>query len=99
MSKSVPDGSRTSFRDKPAGWVQRRARCPYPTPTMPAARPVANVLPVGHSDERLSRLLEGIAAGQMPFETGTPNGIRTRATAVKVEIKPDGTVSIDAVFD
>jgi hypothetical protein len=44
-------------------------------------------------------LLEGIAAGQMPFETGTPNGIRTRATAVKVEIKPDGTVSINAVFD
>jgi integrase len=53
------------------------------TPALPAERPVAKVLPIGHSDERLSRLLEGIAAGQMPFETDTPNGIRTRATAVK----------------
>ncbi len=53
------------------------------TPALPAERAVAKVLPLGHSDERLSRLLEGIAAGQMPSETGTPNGIRTRATAVK----------------
>jgi hypothetical protein len=35
----------------------------------------------------------------LSVEGGTPNGIRTRATAVKVEIKPDGTVSINAVFD
>jgi len=52
-------------------------------PSVPAELPVARVLPDGQPGEQLSRLLEHIAAGQAPFLSGTPNGIRTRATAVK----------------
>ena len=35
-----------------------------------------------------------ISAVQIPYFSCTPNGIRTRATAVKVETLPDGTVVI-----
>ena len=49
----------------------------------PAERPVARVLPDGQPGEPWSRLLEHVAAGQIPTLNGTPNGIRTRATAVK----------------
>ena len=50
---------------------------------LPAERPVARVLPDGQPDEPWSRLLEHVAAGQIHNVIGTPNGIRTRATAVK----------------
>ena len=52
-------------------------------PSVPAELPVARVLPDGQPGEQLSRLLELISAGQETLLSGTPNGIRTRATAVK----------------
>jgi len=50
---------------------------------VPAEPPVAKVLPIEQPGLRVSELLEHIGAGQESFFLGTPNGIRTRATAVK----------------
>ncbi len=50
---------------------------------VPADPPVARVLPEAGQGEEVSNQVAGISAGQEIFVSSTPNGIRTRATAVK----------------
>ncbi|KQW45927.1 hypothetical protein ASC77_18600 [Nocardioides sp. Root1257] len=87
------EAARDNEQNKPAAHLPAAAHetGPAGTPTVdPVAISLRRTLEIRNGED----LLINVSAGQEVFMQRTPNGIRTRATAVKVRKSDDGSMSI-----